>query len=127
MRLLQNLEFIHGNHHACNAYVFTVFDFNLHPLQQAIEAAPLSWAFRENCLSVRAFQRGRVFSRHGNGAVSMGTLFFRAQLLWRPFLGTLLGCSKKSTSLAGRDPQCQSKQKSKMLNNETQKKHHHKR
>jgi len=48
------------------------------PLQQAIESAPLSWAFCENCLSVRAFQRRRVFSQHDNGADLMGTLFFRA-------------------------------------------------
>jgi len=42
-------------------------------LSQAIEVVLLSWVFCENCLSVRAFQRGRVFSQHDNGIASMGT------------------------------------------------------
>ncbi len=59
------------------------------PLQQAIEAVQLSWAFRENCLSVCVFQRERVFSRHDNCAVSMGTpvRFTGAQLVWRHSFG----------------------------------------
>ncbi len=42
-------------------------------------------------------QRARVLAQHDNGTVSMGTpvSFTGAQLTWRPFLGTLLGCSKR--------------------------------
>ena len=51
----------------------TFFDVALAHLRQASEVVQLSWAFCENCLSVRAFQRGRVFSQHDNSADSMGT------------------------------------------------------
>ena len=39
----------------------------------------------------------RVLAQHDNGAVSMGTPVSStgAQLKWRPFLGTLLGCCKR--------------------------------
>ncbi len=69
---------------------FAGFDFPS-TLKRAIEAAQLSWGFCENCLSVL----WRVFSQHDSCAASMGTLFFRATLVWRPFLGTLLGCCKR--------------------------------
>jgi len=48
-----------------------MFLFFIH-LSQAIDSMLLSWAFCENCLSLRAFQRGRVFSLHDNGIESMG-------------------------------------------------------
>ena len=46
------------------------------PPQQAIETAPLSWAFCASCLSVRVVQRARVLAQHDNGAASMGTPAF---------------------------------------------------
>jgi len=65
-----------------------MFLFFIH-LRQAIEAVLLSWAFCENCLSVRAFQRGRVFSQHDNGIASMGTpvLFTGASGVVTAFFG----------------------------------------
>ncbi len=63
----------------------------LNPLQQAIEAVRLSWAFRENCLSVLCeFFRGMI-----TVLFQWEPRFSGAQLLWRPFLATLLGCSKR--------------------------------
>jgi hypothetical protein len=38
----------------------------------------------------------RVLAQLDNGTASMGTPVLQgAQLTWRPFLGTFLGCSKK--------------------------------
>jgi hypothetical protein len=52
-----------------SAYLFLTFS----RISQAIDVLPVSWAFCENCLSARVFQRGRVFSQHDAGDTSMGT------------------------------------------------------
>ena len=41
--------------------------------RRASEVVLLSWAFCENCLSLRVFRRWRVFSQHDNSTASMGT------------------------------------------------------
>jgi len=83
-----------------------MFLFFIH-LSQAIDSVFLSWAFCENCLSLRAFQRGRVFSQHDNGIESMGTpvLFTGAQGVVAAFSGYSFGLLQKSNSPAVRLPQ----------------------
>jgi len=57
----------------CGLFASCYLFLNYSHISQAIEVCPISWAFCENCLSARVFQRGRVFSQHDIGHTSMGT------------------------------------------------------
>ena len=67
-------------------------------------AVAFLWAFCENCLSLRVFQRGRIFSHLNNGADAMGTpVFLAAQLLWRPVTKQVL-CFAVTSPIPGFRP-----------------------
>ena len=47
--------------------------------RRASEVVLLSWAFCENCLSLRAFKCRRVFSQHDHYTASTGTPVFQGR------------------------------------------------